>query len=50
MKDALLEAGDLAEAVEVQLADERAKVLVLEPMTKHFLAESLLVENFRFLQ
>ena len=43
--EALLEGRDLAEAIEVELTDERGEVLVLEPFTEDFAGKLLLVKD-----
>jgi hypothetical protein len=44
-EDALLELRDLAEAVHVQLPDERVEVVVLEPAPEHLAREPLVVDD-----
>ena len=41
--DALVEGGDLAKTVEVQLTDEGREVLVLEPFPKDFTSKLLVI-------
>lgn len=45
----LLQMGDLMESIHVQLANERAEILVLEPAPQHFSGEALVVENFMYI-
>ena len=46
LEDALLEVGDLVEAVHVELADEGGELLVLEPASEDLAGEALVVEHW----
>lgn len=46
LKSSLLEVRYFAEAVHIQLADERVEILVLEPPTKKLVCESFVVHNY----
>ena len=45
-QDALLEVGDLVEAIHVELPDERRKLLMLEPATEDFSSKAFMVKNY----